>query len=37
MDAMAIIDGSLSDVARFRNRGPQQDDMTCAALVVRRR
>jgi len=35
MDAAAIVDGILRDVARFRGPGPQQDDMTL--LVLRRR
>jgi phosphoserine phosphatase RsbU/P len=33
-DAVALVDGVLRDVARFRGKGPQQDDMTL--LIVRR-
>ena len=33
-DAIGIVDGVLRDVARFRNTGPRQDDMTL--LIVHR-
>jgi sigma-B regulation protein RsbU (phosphoserine phosphatase) len=31
-DAMAMVDGVLGDVARFRRTAPQQDDMTLLAV-----